>query len=320
MNVNLIVNPIAGSRASGSIKKIEALLKKNAYVRTFITEKKGDAEAFAKEISLEFRGDKNLPPYPPLAKGGQQGGSLVIAAGGDGTFNEVINGLLSANNSLADKEIPPLAFIPLGTTNVLAKELNIPENIEGAVDLALTGAPKKISLGRIVITRHSSPITRYFCLMAGIGFDGETVFGVKNGIKKISGKGAYILSGISTLMKYNPPLIEIKTPAGIFTGYTAVVGKAKCYGGNFHVTPEASLTEPILDLCLFQGKTRKDLLRFISGVIRKRHLHFKDVFYGKFSELEITSNEEVHIQIDGDYFGTLPAKIDVVKDAVSLVW
>ena len=297
MNVNLIVNPIAGNKALRSIKNIEDLLNKKASLTTFITQKKGDAELFAKQISSQF----SVPSS-----------QLIIVAGGDGTFNEVINGILSSKESAAKKKIVTLAFIPLGTTNVLAKELNIPENVGKAVHLALTGTAKKISLGRIN--------GRYFALMAGIGFDGEAVLRAKDSIKKISGKEAYIFSGINALIKYNPSLIEVKTSEGTFTGYTAVVGKAKCYGGNFHVTPQASLTEPLLDLCLFKGKTRKDLVRFIIGVIRERHLNFNDVFYGKFSELEITSNEEVHVQIDGDYFGTLPAKIDVVKDAISLVW
>ena len=297
MNVNLIVNPIAGNKALRSIKNIEDLLNKKASLTTFITQKKGDAELFAKQISSQF----SVPSS-----------QLIIVAGGDGTFNEVINGILSSKESAAKKKTVPLAFIPLGTTNVLAKELNIPENVEKAVHLALTGAAKKISLGRIN--------GRYFALMAGIGFDGEAVLRAKDSMKKISGKEAYIFSGINALIKYKPSLIEVKTSEGTFTGYTAVVGKAKCYGGNFHVTPQASLTEPLLDLCLFKGKTRKDLVRFIIGVIRERHLNFNDVFYGKFSELEITSNEEVHVQIDGDYFGTLPAKIDVVKDAISLVW
>ncbi|MEK7238106.1 MAG: diacylglycerol kinase family protein, partial [Nitrospirota bacterium] len=273
MNVNLIVNPIAGNKALRSIKNIEDLLNKKASLTTFITQKKGDAELFARQITSEFRGDN--PPLPPFTKGGQ-GGDLVIIAGGDGTFNEVINGMLSSKESAAKKKIVPLAFIPLGTTNVLAKELNIPEDVGKAVHLALTGAAKKISLGRIN--------GRYFALMAGIGFDGETVLRVKDSIKKISGKEAYIFSGIKALIKYNPSLIEIKTSEGTFTGYTAVAGKARCYGGNFHVTPQASLTEPLLDLCLFKGKTRKDLVRFIIGVIRGRHLNFNDVFYGKFSE------------------------------------
>jgi len=293
MNVTLIVNPIAGNRAFRSIKKIECLLKRKVSLNTFITQKKGDAETFARQITLELNSKLRTP-----------NSELLIVAGGDGTFNEVINGILSAL---------PLAMIPLGTTNVLAKELGIPENIEGAINLALTGTPKKISLGRIN--------GRYFSLMVGIGFDGEAVLRVKNNIiKKISGKGAHILSGFKTLIGYNPSVIEVKTSERTFTGYTAIVGKAHCYGGYFQVTPKASLTEPLLDLCLFKGRTRRDLVRFISGVIRKRHLDFEDVFYGKFSELEVSSKGKVHVQIDGDYFGTLPAKIDVVKDAVSVIW
>jgi YegS/Rv2252/BmrU family lipid kinase len=299
MNVTLIVNPIAGKRAYRSIKKIEDLLKRKVSLNTFITQKKGDAESFAKQISSELNSELRT-----------QNPELLIVAGGDGTFNEVINGILSAGSPEIDRL--PLAFLPLGTTNVLAKELGVPENIEKAINLALTGSPKRISLGRIN--------GRYFASMAGIGFDGEVVFRLNENIKKISGKGSHILSGINCLMKYKPPLIEIKTSGGILTGYTAVVGNASCYAGYFKITPEALLTEPLLDLCLFKGKTRKDLVRFVSGVIRKKHLTFDDVFYGKFSELEITSKGNVRIQIDGDYFGTLPVRIDVVKDAVSVIW
>ncbi|MBI5050499.1 MAG: diacylglycerol kinase family lipid kinase [Nitrospirae bacterium] len=305
-NVWLIANPAAGKNALRAIKRAEEILKDKVILSTFITRKKGDAESFAREVSMELGVESS--EY----KNNQSSlithySSLLVVAGGDGTFNEVINGLL-----LTGKSAIPLGLLPLGTTNVLAKELEIPEDIESAVRLALNGTPKTISLGRIN--------GRYFSLMAGIGFDGDAVFGVKDNIKKISGRGAYIFSGIRSLIKYDPPLIEVKTSSGIFTGYTAVIGKASCYGGYFKVTPTASLTEPVLDLCLFKGRARRNLFRFVSGVIRKRHLTFEDVFYGKFSELEITSEGIVHIQIDGDYFGTLPAKIDVVRDAVNLVW
>ncbi len=286
MNVSLVINPTAGNGAYKSLKSIEEMLKEHVSFTTCVTQKRGDALAFAQR--------------PP-------GSDLIIVAGGDGTFNEVINGLLSSGEEI------PLAFLPLGTTNVLAKELGIPQEIKSAVKLALTGTPRKISLGRIN--------KRFFSLMAGIGFDGEAVFGVKNNlIKRISGKGAYILSGIKTFIRYNPPVIKVRTSRGEFEGYTAVIGKASCYGGYFQVTPEAKLTEPLLDLCLFKGSARSDLIRYISGVIMKRHLNFKDVMYGKFSELKVTSTDMVHIQIDGDYFGTLPAEIDVVPDAVSLIW
>lgn len=288
MDVSLVINPIAGNRAFRFIKRIEDLFRKRASLATFITKKRGDAFAYAREV---------------------QGTELIVVAGGDGTFNEVINGLLSGGRAGG----VALAFLPLGTTNVLAKELGIPEDIEKAVQLALTGTPKKICLGRIN--------GRYFSLMAGIGFDGETVYGVRgNLIKKISGKGAYILSGIKTLFRYSPPPIRIRTPGKEITGYTAIIGKASCYGGYFRVTPKASLTEPVLDLCVFTGNRRRDFLRYVIGVVRKRHLSFTDVVYEKCAEIEATSPGTVHIQIDGDYFGTLPARIDVVPDAISLIW
>jgi len=309
LNIHFIANPVAGGGALRLIKRAEAIFKSmEVDVHLKLTNKKGDAELFARQISSEFRIPNSELSNTNLKLKTQNSKLLILIAGGDGTVNEVINGLLSTSTG---KDIP-VALLPVGITNVLAKELGIPEDIKKAIQLALTGSPKKISLGRIN--------GRYFVSMAGIGFDGEVVFRLKQGIKRVSGKGAHILSGINCLINYNPPLIEIKTSNRTLTGYTAVVGKASCYGGYFKVTPGASLTEPLLDLCLFKGKTKKDLLRFIFGVIRKKHLNFKDIFYGKFSELEILSQGEVHIQIDGDYFGTLPVKIDVVKDAISLVW
>lgn len=289
MNVSLVVNPVAGNRAYKFIDQIEALLQTRVSLNTFITRKKGDAYAFAKDVQKTDR---------------------IIVASGDGTVNEVINGLCSSERSDADNI--PIALIPLGITNVLARETGIPDNIERAVDIAVKGDARKISLGRIN--------GRFFSLMAGMGFDGETVLGVRNNmIKKISGKGAHVISGINVLMKYAPPLITVKTPNGEITGYTVIISNAKCYGGDFQVTPDADITEPALDVCVFQGNTRKDLVRFISGVIRKTHLDYEDVIIEKTPEAEVTSSGDVHIQIDGDYYGTLPAKIDVVRDAVSLV-
>jgi len=265
-------------------------LQKKSSLKTFITEKQGDAFEFAKGLKKTDR---------------------IVVAGGDGTINEVINGLLSSEDP-ETKEIP-VSIIPIGTANVLAKELGIPENIDGSVHRLLSGSARKISLGRIN--------GRYFSLMAGIGFDGKTVLGVKNDfIKKISGKFAHVVSGLKVLINYNPASIRIITPEKELSGYTAVIGNSKCYGGFFYVTPDASLIEAQLDICLLKGRTRSDLLRFIIGVLRQKHLDFNDVDYLKASKMEIMSDSKVHVQIDGEYFGTLPVKIEVVRDAISIVW
>lgn len=290
MKASLIINPVAGNGAFRSIKRIEGILKERVTLTTYITEKKGDASSFAENI---------------------MDAELILVAGGDGTFNEVINGLMNV-----DKDIP-LAFLPLGTTNVLAKELGIPENIEDAIRVSLNNIPKRVSLGRIAT--HN--ITRYFCLMAGIGFDGEAVFEVKNNlIKRLSGKGAYILSGLRVWLRYSPSPIRIKTSDGEFEGYSVIIGKASCYGGYYKITPMASLTEPMLDICLFKGGSRRDILRYTYGVLTGRHLNFEDVVYNKCKEIEVTSEGTVHVQIDGDYLGTLPAHLDIVPDAVRIIW
>ncbi len=290
MNASLILNPAAGNKAYRAISKIETLLKQGAVLKTFITEKKRDAFEFAENLTDTDR---------------------VVVAGGDGTLNEVINGILASSDTKL-KEVP-LALIPLGTTNVLAKELHIPGRIDKAVELALKGTPRKVSLGRVN--------GWYFASMAGIGFDAETVLGVKNNlVKKTSGKAAHIVSGFKVLKSYDPPLIRVTTMGNEYTGYVCIAGNSRNYGGYFSVTPNTSVIEPLLAVCIFSGRTRKDLLRFITGVIRKKHLNFKDVSYFKASGLDVTSDGTVHVQVDGDYFGTLPAKIDAVKDAISLVW
>ena len=291
-SIVLISNPVAKKASERKIKAAYHLLKSRGYeVEIVSTKYKGHAEGLAIEAI------KKSP-------------SLIIAAGGDGTFNEVINGI-------AGSEIP-IAILPLGTTNVLAKELDIPENVEGAMEIAVSRTPKTISLGKIVIIRASSFVSRYFVLMAGIGFDGEAVFGINETIKKFSGKGSYIFSGIRTLYRFNLGELTLLINGKSYSGYSAVIGNTAKYGGHFKITPDARLTEPILYVCIFKGKKRLDILRYFFGVLKGNHLQFEDVEYLKAKIVEIQGN--AHIQIDGDYFGMTPAKVEIIPDMVRLVY
>jgi len=291
-SIFLINNPKAKKSSERKIMLASRFLKSRGYkVDVFFTTHRGHAESIAREA---------LDKLP----------SLIIAAGGDGTFNEVVNGIAGSE--------APMAILPLGTTNVLAKELGIPENVEGAMEIAVGRTPKTVSLGKIVITRHSSLVTRHFCLMAGIGFDGEAVFGINEAFKKFSGKGAYIYNGIKTLCRFDPGELIFDVDGKSYSGFSAIVGKASRYGGNFRVTPDARLTDPALYICIFKGKKRLDIFRYVVGVATGSHLGFKDVEYLKAEKIQLDGN--AHIQLDGDYFGKTPAKIEVVPDIVSLVF
>ncbi len=325
----VIGNPIAGGGAARKIHRAVSILKSSGLdVDLRLTSRKRDAECFAREASLSSD-------------------TLVIAAGGDGTYNEVANGLLGSN--------APLAILPLGTTSVLARELAIPPNIDKAVEIALTGKLETVHAGKISF--NPSPLTvsghdvcdatqdlattRHFLLMAGIGFDGDAVYGVNETVKKYSGKIAYIASGLRSIIKYHPGALSINAavrgPAdfgeGRFrlhrqysslednilssTGYTVIVSKAACYGGDMKITPDARLTSPYLYVFIGHKKGKLDLIRYLAAIISGRTLSLKEISY--FRTDRITIRGSSHIQLDGDYAGRAPAEIGVVHNALKLV-
>jgi YegS/Rv2252/BmrU family lipid kinase len=294
-SITVIYNPAARRASAEKIKKALVFLRKKGFdPELLMTVKRGDAESFAREAV-------SGKPY------------AVIAAGGDGTINEVINGMVWSDI--------PLAVLPLGTTNVLAKELGIPEDPEGAMETAVTSAAKTVSLGKIMLSSNEpSPltVTRYFCLMAGIGFDAKSVHDINTSIKKVSGKGAYILSGIRSVMEYPAGEILFRIDGREYSGYSAFVCKASRYGGNFRAAPDANLLDPALYVCIFKGARRIDLLRYISGVVRGTHLKYDDVLYLKSEVVEVLGH--AHVQTDGDYLGMSPATISVAENSLRIIW
>lgn len=286
----IINNPTARISSADKVRRAAAYLQKKGFeTKLLFTERKGHAEELARDAAAKKP-------------------RLIIAAGGDGTINEVLNGLVMSET--------PLAILPLGTTNVLARELLIPDSVEGAMDRALAGQIRTASLGRIEIFSEHVPLVRHFCLMAGVGFDAKSVYHVNSALKKISGEGAYIVSGINNLIHYHPSELTFSVDGKQHTGYAAIIGNASRYGGNFRITPDADIFDPYLYVCIFKGSRRTDLLRYAAGVLRGTHLKQKDVTYLKASEISISGS--AHIQIDGDYLGTTPAKITIVQDALRI--
>ena len=290
-SVVLISNPTAYRASGHKVAKASYYLQSKGYaVESLITEKKGDAEELAR---------KAVEKTP----------ALIIAAGGDGTFNEVINGI-------AGSEVP-MAILPLGTTNVLAKELGIPETVKESMDIAINGTPQVVSLGKITLGQ-GSPKVRYFCTMLGIGFDAATVFCLNRTFKRISGKGAHIYSGIKVLSHFHPEELTFTIGEKSYRGFSAVIGKGAKYGGHFKITPDARLTDPHLYICIFKGKRRLDIFRYVMGVLTGSHLRFKDIEYLMAQKIQIDGS--AHIQIDGDYLGMSPAVIETAPETVRLIY
>ncbi|MBV6343064.1 diacylglycerol/lipid kinase family protein [Candidatus Magnetobacterium casense] len=291
----LIINPISTTFKVARIETATAMLQGAGYDTTlYWTRDKGDAQRRAGQ-AVEESADK---PW-----------SVVFACGGDGTANEVANGLAFSRI--------PMAILPIGGSNVLSRELGSRGVVRRAVASAIGGQPQKVSLGRI----RTPWETRYFTTMAGIGFDALAVYGLNKSLKRVIGVSAYVVSGIGCLLNYRTEDITLRIDGSDVRGYSAIVSKASRYGGEFRIAPEADITKAELCVHVFQGHGRGALLRHTAAIIGGQPLgKLKGVVGGKCNSIRI--NAESHIQMDGDYFGkcttNVPIEIDVCKDALML--
>lgn len=282
-NIVIIANPASGSFSETKLKQsIELLENKFRSVNVFYTCKKGDAEIYAKNAIRESP-------------------KMVLVVGGDGTFTETVNGLVFTRI--------PIAFIPSGTANVLASELSIPLDIYKATLKAINGVPKYVNIGGIN--------DKYFVLMAGVGFDGETVFRLNNKTKHFLGKFAYLISGLKVFISYNPKKLKINIDGNNYEGYGIILCNSKHYAGNYSICPKASLNTLTLCSFIMHKRRRIDLLRYLFGILIGKQALLKNSTIVEGQEIAITGS--AHIQIDGDYFGTAPAKIKVHKNAVRII-
>ena len=285
MRIKLIANPVSGGNARSRIQLArETLQRLGAEVELSLTAARGDARRAASQAVSE-------------------GYDRIVAAGGDGTLNEVINGV-------ASPELP-IAFLPLGTVNVFALEAGIPLQIETACAIALQGVPRRITLGRIN--------GELFLLMASAGWDAAAVAGVRPGLKKRLGRLAYALSAVEALLFRTPPALQLQLPDGRnLSGFGAVVSNCRYYGGSYVVTPDASMFKEDLEVCLLCHGSRTALLRFAVSLALKRPLRAPLVQVLTVDGVRI-KGEGVAVQVDGDDFGCLPVRIEAVRRAVTMV-
>lgn len=283
----LLVNPAAGAFRPVQVDKLTRLLRGHGFTpEVFVSQERGGVQKLAEEV-------RTLSPH------------IVFVLGGDGTFNEAANGLVHSDI--------PVSFVPLGTTNVVAQELGIPIKIERAVEQALGRKAQTISLGKV----SGKEGTRYFIMMAGIGFDADAVYRVNARIKRLSGKLSYVWSGLKTVMNYHPTPIGITSSAFRGTGYAVIVGNGSRYGGKFRITPDASLFEPVLSVFVLKSESRAALLKTVYRVIRSEKTGPADGAY--FTTERISLAGDAPIQVDGDYLGRLPLDISLEPNCLKII-
>lgn len=228
---------------------------------------------------------------------------VVVASGGDGTINEVINGLAGTDTALA--------VLPGGTANVWAKEAGIPKDAATAMRLVLNGERRRVDLG--------VANGRYFLLMAGVGLDAAIIPRVRPGWKRRIGAGAYVVAGISTAIGTRPWKVRltldgeaVETPL-----YWMLAGNARNYGGLMNLTHRARMDDGLLDVVLMR---KGGLHLIVDGALALlgRHERSSNILYRRAKTIDIEPTD-VPVQLDGDRCGETPLQIRVAPGALTVI-
>lgn len=280
----LILNPVAGPvwRRSKARRLIGHLKTLFPDLTVHETNRAGDGERLARTLSSGSH-------------------DLILAAGGDGTYHEVINGMRDSS--------VPLGILPMGTGNSLVRELGLPTNPLRAATAIRNGVVRPIYLGRCN--------ERLFVLMLGAGFDADIVRRVPPGKKRL-GMLAYMLAGIVELFRYDYSTIIFRVDGKEFKGTSGIIAKARCYGGPFAIVPQVRLDRPELILCLFKGRGPITYLKYTLGVIAGLHTRMTDVEFHGGTTIEIES--PTPLQADGEAIGVGPARLTIVPRPFNLVY
>lgn len=238
----------------------------------------------------------------------KNGTTDVIVAGGDGTINEVIQGMIGSNLRLG--------ILPRGTANALARELGLPMDIDAALKVAATGTSRRVHFGLAIDETNNTQ--RHFALMAGIGLDASVVRRVQPSLKKRIGKGAFWISGLSHLATWDPKPFTLEIEGKKYTATFAAIGKAARYGGDLMVTPRARLDEPTFEVCLIESFSRFTYLHLLSYVMREGMPQDKEgVRFIKTDRVRALGDAPV--QVDGEIIGQLPMRFEISPHSMEVI-
>lgn len=285
-----IINPVAGKgKGLGLIKVIEEIFKesKDEYIIE-ITKYVGHATEIVKSYVKEDR-------------------YRIYSVGGDGTLNEVLNGMVGSSSSLA--------VIPSGTGNDFIRSICDNYKDEDLLKNTIYGEEKEVDLGTVN--------ERYFINISSIGIDAEVVYNAR-AFKKlpfVKGGLAYILSIFYTVIKFKNNKMSIHIDGKDYSNDILLIAVANgsYYGGGMHVAPKASPFDNLFDICLIRPISRINILRLFPKLIKGVHENIKEVSFYKCKSINIKSENEMSINIDGEVFRIKEAKFDIIPKGVTVV-
>jgi diacylglycerol kinase (ATP) len=271
----VILNPAArGTRANRLRAQVESITRGAILCAT---SRAGEAEVLARHAAAE-------------------GFEKIVAAGGDGTINEIVNGIAGRNVALG--------LLPVGTMNVFATELGLPAN-------DLTRCWEIIQENRTRPVDLPSANGKHFVQLAGVGLDAQVVKETSRAFKRNFGPLSYMISA-AQIASRQPPRLRIESENAVTEeGSFVLVGNGRLYGGRFPFFKQAVIDDGLLDVIVFKRLNYVEIIRYLQNVIFTPQITAPDVEYFQTSRLRVSSQESVPVEIDGELIGNCPVEFQI---------
>ena len=282
----LIVNPVAGGgRARRSFSWLLARLRDRPDVRLVVTERAGQAELMA-------------------AGAAAAGHDRVVAIGGDGTIQEVVNGILAGSAQAS------LGILPVGSGNDLARSLGIPRDRDAALAAALGPAERLVDL---LHATNGDGRQRWFGSAGGIGFDAQVAAAMSTRKGWQSGQAGYLFTTLAELRRFTNRrvVLTLDDERSERSVLFVAIANGAYYGGGMHIAPGAAVDDGQFDLCIVGDVSRLTALRQLVNLYRGTHVRHPEVTLLRGTRLFIEADATTGVHLDGEPFGALPLRIEL---------
>lgn len=237
----------------------------------------------------------------------ERGFDVIIAVGGDGTLNEVVAGIGGFEKR------PKLGLIPMGTTNDFARAVHIPRKIDEAIDIIIKGDTLPVDVGLL-------NEERYFINIAAGGRITELTYEVPSKMKTVLGQLAYYLKAIEMIPSIKATHMHIDIDGEVFDGSAMMFlcGLTNSVGGFEKLAPDASINDGLFTVIVLKECNIADFIKLATLALRGEHLSDERVIYKKANRVVVKSDEEVHLNLDGEYGGDAPAIFQNLKQHIEV--
>jgi len=282
-NTAVILNPSAGNeQARHWQERIESIVR-GCPVR--VTLHSAEAEALARRAA-------------------EEGFGKIVAAGGDGTVNEVVNGIVGSSAALG--------LLPIGTVNVFAMELGLPlRNLELCWDIIQGDNVRLVDL--------PSAKGRFFVQLAGVGLDAQVVKETSLAFKRSFGPLSYLISAAQIAARKPPKLLIESENASVEEGSFVLIGNGRHYGGPFPFFKHAIIDDGLFDVVVFKRLGYLEIIKYLQDVVFSSDIRVPEIEYFQTRRLSITSEQDVPVELDGELAGNCPVEFQIQKKALRVL-